>query len=154
MADDGDGPDNFDWPIPKFYFRVKFESLDGPSSFQEVQGLDAEPEVIEFIPGDSPNFNTANLSGTTRSGNVTMRKGVFGREQRLIDYFNLLNAGPPKRENVVIQLLDETDSPVMTWTLTGAFPTKISGIDLQTEGDEVALESMELAYERLIISNG
>lgn len=41
----------------------------------------------------------------------------------------------------------------MQWTLRNAFPTKISSTDLKSEGSEVAIDSIEIAYEELEISN-
>jgi phage tail-like protein len=58
------------------------------------------------------------------------------------------------RQTVVIKLLDETGAPTMTWTLTNAWPTKIQSTDLKADGNEVAIESIELAYETLVIANG
>ncbi len=59
-----------------------------------------------------------------------------------------------KRETVTIQLLDETGSPTMTWTLANAWPTKITGTDMKSDGNEVAVEMLELAHEGFTIRNG
>jgi len=53
---------------------------------------------------------------------------------------------------VIVNLLDESGAVAMTWTLNNAFPTKITGTDLKSDGNEVAVESVELAYETLVIS--
>jgi phage tail-like protein len=53
------------------------------------------------------------------------------------------------RRAVVINLLDEAGNPKMVWTLHNAWPTKVTGTDLKSEGNEVAVESVELAYETL-----
>ena len=47
-----------------------------------------------------------------------------------------------KRRTVVINLLDETGAPKMTWTLNNAWPTKITGTDLKSDGNEVAVEAV------------
>ena len=39
----------------------------------------------------------------------------------------------------------------MTWTLTNAWPTKVTGTDLKSDGSEVAIESLEIAYETLTV---
>ena len=41
----------------------------------------------------------------------------------------------------------------MTWTLVNAWPIKVTGTDLKSDGNEVAVETMILAYERLTITN-
>ena len=37
----------------------------------------------------------------------------------------------------------------MTWTLNNAWPTKVTGTDLKSDGNEVAVESIEIAFETL-----
>ncbi|GAB7215208.1 phage tail protein [Dickeya oryzae] len=56
------------------------------------------------------------------------------------------------RTAVTINLLDESGSPAMTWKLKNAWPTKISGTDLKSDGNEVAVETIELAHEGLEVS--
>lgn len=41
----------------------------------------------------------------------------------------------------------------MTWTLSNAWPTKVSGADPKSDGNEVTVESIEIAHEGLVISN-
>ena len=56
-----------------------------------------------------------------------------------------------KRKTVTISLLDEKGAPVMTWTLGNAWPTKITSTDLKSDGNEVAIESIEIVHEGLTI---
>jgi len=42
----------------------------------------------------------------------------------------------------------------MTWTLNNAWPTKIQGTDLKADGNEAAIETIELAFETIVIANG
>jgi len=58
-----------------------------------------------------------------------------------------------KRLPVTISLLDETGKPTMVWTLANAWPTKITGTDLKAEGNEVAIETIEIVHEGLTIDN-
>jgi phage tail-like protein len=55
---------------------------------------------------------------------------------------------------VVVNLLNETGAPQMAWTLNKAFPIKVTGTDLKSEGNEVAVESVEVAFETMVISSG
>ena len=41
----------------------------------------------------------------------------------------------------------------MTWALANAWPTKITATDLKSEGNEVSIETIELAHEGLTIAN-
>ncbi|GAB3126395.1 phage tail protein [Novispirillum itersonii] len=138
------------WPLPKFYFSV---TIGGNTvSFQEVTGLDSEARPIEYRHGDSPSFYPIKMPGLGKVGNVTMRKGIFVNDATLWNWFNQIKMNTIARQAVVINLLDETGTPKMVWTLNNAWPTKVTGTDLKSEGNEVAVESVEIAYETLTIS--
>jgi phage tail-like protein len=151
MADDGSAQSTTVWPIPKFYFQVKWDSQ--VMSFQEVSGLDVEAQPIEYRHGDSPVFQVINMPGIKKSGNVTMKKGVFKSDNKFWDWFNQIKMNTIKRLPVTISLLDETGAPTMVWTLANAWPTKISGTDLKSDGNEVAVETIEIAHEGITVAN-
>lgn len=65
------------WPLPKFFFQVTFSSIGNSASFQEVSGLDIEAEPIEYRHQDSNVFSTIKMPGLTKTGTVTLMKGVF-----------------------------------------------------------------------------
>ena len=152
MADDGSAQSKTVWPLPKFYFQVKWDS--NVMSFQEVSGLDLEAQPIEYRAGDSKNFSTVKMPGIKKSGNVTMKKGVFKSDNNFWNWFNQIKMNTIKRVPVTISLLDEEGKPTMVWTLTNAWPSKITGTDLKAEGNEVAVETIEVAHEGLTIANG
>jgi len=142
------------WPLPKFYFTVNLGSQDSTVSFQEVSGLDTETQPIEYRHGDSPQFSTINMPGISKSGNVTLKKGVFVNDNNFWKWYDAIKMNTIKRETVVIQLLDESAAPTMTWTLANAWPTKITGTDMKSDANEVAVETIELSHEGLTIANG
>ena len=39
----------------------------------------------------------------------------------------------------------------MSWTLVNAFPVKITVTDMKSDGNEVAVETLEIAHEGLVI---
>lgn len=152
MADDGSKQSTNVWPLPKFHFQVKWDSA--VMSFEEVSGLDAEAQPIEYRHGDSPVFSAIKMPGLKKYGNVTMKKGVFKSDNKFWDWFNQIKMNTIKRVPVTISLLDEEGKPTMVWTLTNAWPTKVTGTDLKAEGNEVAIDTIEIAHEGLAIANG
>ncbi|WP_343732770.1 phage tail protein [Duganella sp.] len=138
--------------MPKFYFRVKWDSNE--MSFQEVSGLDVQSEEIKYRHGNSPVFSVIKMPGLKKYGNITMKKGVFKGDNKFWDWLNQIKMNTIKRVPVTISLLDEEGNDTMVWTLTNAWPTKISSTDLKSEGNEVAIESIEIVHEGLTIANG
>lgn len=146
----GEAQDNV-WPLPKFFFQVKLG--DTEVAFQEVSGLDIEAQIIEYRHGNSPEFSTIKMPGIKKTGNVTLKKGVFVKDNAFWDWFNQIKMNTIERKTVVISLLDESGSPTMVWTLNNAWPTKITGTDMKSDGNEVAVETIEVAHEGLTIEN-
>ncbi len=151
MADDGSAQSTSVWPLPKFHFQVKWD--DAVMSFQEVSGLDIQSEEIKYRAGDSPNFSVVKMPGMKKFGNITMKKGVFKGDNKFWDWFNEIKMNVIKRKAITISLLDETGGVTMVWTLANAWPTKITSTDLKSEGNEVAIETIEIVHEGLTIAN-
>jgi phage tail-like protein len=146
----GEQQDNV-WPLPKFYFSVQLGD-DTEIKFQEVAGLDTETQPIEYRHGNSPVFSPIKMPGLGRVGNVTLRKGIFTNDQKFWDWYSEIKMNAIKRRTVVINLLDESGAPKMVWTLNNAWPTKVTGTDLKSDGSEVAVESIEIAFEALTVA--
>lgn len=151
MADDGSKQSTTVWPLPKFRFEVKWD--DAVLSFEEVTGLSVEAQPIEYRAGDSKAFSTVKMPGLKKYGNVTMKKGVFKSDNKFWKWFSQIKMNTIKRLPITISLLDEEGSPTMVWKLTNAWPTKITGTDLKAQGNEVAVETIEIAHEGLTIEN-
>lgn len=152
MADDGSAQSTSVWPLPKFHFQVKWDS--NVMSFQEVSGLDMQAEEIKYRHGDNPVFSPIKMPGLKKFGNVTMKKGIFKGDNKFWDWINQIKMNTIKRVPVTISLLDEAGAPTMVWTLQNAWPTKVQGTDLKSEGNEVAIETIEIVHEGLTIANG
>jgi phage tail-like protein len=141
--------DEIKWPLPKFYFSVQLGD-DKDVTFQEVTGLQTENKVIEYRHGNSPNFSTIKMPGLNSVGNVTLKKGIFAKDAKFFAWFlETKKRESFKRRVVVINLLDEGGNPKITWTLNNAWPSKVTGTDLKSDGNDVAVESIEIAFETL-----
>ncbi len=150
MADDGSKQSPNIWPVPKFRFQVKWG--DQEMSFQEVSGLDAEAQIIEYRAGNSKAAAPLKMPGLQKFGNVTMKKGVFKDDNKFWEWFEKIKTNTIERIPVTITLQDEANASIMIWTLANAWPTKITGTDLKAQGNEVAVETIEIAHEGLTIT--
>lgn len=140
------------WPLPSFYFKVEIDGID-EIAFKEISGLDVEAQIIEYRHGNSPAFSTIKMPGIQKSSNVSLKKGVFAKDNKLWDWFSKIQMNTIERKAVTISLLDQSNAPTMVWKLANAWPTKITGVSLKSDGNEVAVESIDLAHEGLTIEN-
>ena len=120
--------------------------------FQEVTGLNAETQQIEYRHNDSKVFAPVKMPGIQKFGNVTLKKGMFKGDNELWKQFTAIKMNTYKPSTIVISLLDESNAVAMSWNLTNAFPTKITITDMKTDANETAVESMEIAHEGLTVA--
>jgi phage tail-like protein len=93
------------------------------------------------------------MPGLHKFPNVTMKRGVFKSDNDYFNWWNTVSLNTIERRDVVVSLLNEEHAPVMVWKIKNAWPTKIASTDLKADGNEVAIESIELAHEGLSIQN-
>jgi phage tail-like protein len=141
-----------DYPIPVFHFQVEWGGTR--LGFSEVSGLTIEVEAIEYREGSSPDYSTVKMPGVKTYGNITLKRGIIPNDNGFYEWLNTIRLNQVERRDLVISLLDENHEPVMVWKAVNAFPVKIAGPVLKATGNEVAIESLEVAHEGLIIENG
>ena len=140
--------------MPKFRFEVDLGTELQGVAFQEVSGMDVENQVIEYRKSNSPLFSTQKMPGIKKYGNITMKRGVFVNDNSFWNWHAEIKMNTIKRRTVLIKLLDEAGGVTMQWQLDNAWPTKITSTDLKSDGNEVAVDTLEIAHEQITITNG
>lgn len=140
-----------EYPLSKFYFQADWGGTQ--IGFHEISGLDIETEVIEYRTSNSPEFSKIKMPGMKKFNNVTLKRGSFKSDNDYYNWLNTIQLNSVERRTVTISLLDEQGNPAITWKINKAFPVKLQSTDLKAEGNEVAIETLEIAHEGLIIEN-
>ena len=122
-------------------------------SFSEVSGLDIENEPIEYRGGASPEFNKIKMPGMKKFSNVTLKRGMVAGDNELYQWFNTVSLGNIQRRDITISLLNDLHVPVVNWKIKNAFPVKLQGPTLKADGNEVAIETVELCHEGIVVTN-
>ena len=137
------------YPLPKFHFLVKWDP-GVRAGFTEVTGLDMQIEAIEYREGSSPEYSKIKMPGMRKFSNITLKRGTVAGDSDFYKWVQNINLDAAvERRDLTISLLDETHAPVMSWKAKQAFPVKLAASDLKADGDEVAIESIELVHEGL-----
>lgn len=139
-------------PYSAFNFIVEINGAQ-VAAFQEVTGLDSENTPIEYREGADRINSVRKLTGLEKQSNVTLKRGIGGNLELWNWRKEVRDGGtafPPVRD-VVIQLQDEKHENVYKWKLTNAWCTKLSGPQLNAKANEIAIETMELACDRIDI---
>ena len=152
------------YPLTKMNFLVSVPDLAGSmAAFSEVTGIEASVDVIEFRQGNSHSLAPVKIPGLVKHGNITLKMGytIGNGFKKWVQDCVSETRGEMARKDVTIELLDirggapqsayEAQKGETYWILKDAWVTKYSGADLNASASEVAIETVELAYEELVI---
>jgi phage tail-like protein len=136
-------------PLRKFRFRLEIDGLE-QAAFSEVMIGDLASDPIEYREGDEPRLTVRKLLGLTKYANVTLKWGVTDSLE-LADWHQLVVGGATLqddiRKTVVIRVQNEAGEDKAAFEITRAWPCKYDPTDLNGTGNEVAIDTLELANE-------
>ncbi|GAB7025112.1 phage tail protein [Geotalea toluenoxydans] len=140
-----------DYPLPVFHFRVEWGGKR--IGFSEVTGLTQENQAIEYRDGSFPEYSSIKMPGLRKFSNITLKRGVVKSDNDFFAWLSTVKLNTVERRDLAISLLNENHDPVMVWKVHKAFPVKVEGPQLKASGNEVAIESIEIAHEGLEVQN-
>ena len=155
------------YPLTKMNFVVSIAGTDAVAAFSEVTGIQGEVEPIPFRQGNSNSLAPIKIPGLVKHGNVTLKFGFTANSALktwIVACMSEQRNTSEIRKNVQIELIDintkaaptdirtTVDTSGHVWILTNAWVTKYNGPDLNANESQVAIESVEIAYETLTIA--
>lgn len=139
------------YPLPAFHFKVEWGGQN--VGFSEASGFTQEVQLIEYRDGNSPEYSTIKMPGLHKFNNITLKRGIMKGDNEFFSWLNTVKLNTIERRDLTISLLNEEHEAVMVWKAVNAFPVKIEGPSFKASGNEVAVESIELAHEGLTLQN-
>ncbi len=133
-------------PYGAFNFRVEIAGVD-VAGFAEVSGLESETDIIEYRTGDEVG-TVRKLPGLSKYQNVTLKRG-FTDSRALWEWRKTVIDGQLERKSVSIVLFNHSRDEVARWNLFEAWPSRWVGPEFNAMTNEVAIESIEICYERV-----
>ena len=124
---------------------------DGPGAgFEEVWLPEIWLDVIEYRNGNDKENSVRKITGLEHCGNAVLKRGVIGSLNLYGWYNDVRNGDQNAWRTVTIQLQNEDHTAVvLTWKLLRARPVKFKCGPLNAKGNDVAIETLELACERV-----
>ena len=130
-----------------FYFELNF--MGEKIGFKEISGISKEMKVEEFASGGENRFKYR-LPSISSSQNLVLKRAIIPAGSSLNTWIsNTLNKGlsePIVTAPILVNLLSPKGEAQMSWTFYNAYPIKYSVSDLKSDGNDVVIESIELAY--------
>jgi phage tail-like protein len=143
---------NSTYPLVAFHFTVDFKG--SKMSFSEVSGLNHDVKVVEYRHGDSPEFTSIKMPGLQSFSNIVLKRGMAKGDNDFHKWIMSIKMNNIERRDVTISLLNEDHQPVVTWKVRQVFPVSVKAGNLTSSGNEVAIESIEIAHEGFTIETG
>ena len=133
-------------PYQNFRFLVEIDGIT-QAGFREVTIPDTAQDPIEYREGNEA-ITVRKLPGLIKYGNVTLKWGITDS----LDLYNWrkdVEDGKIKdaRKNMAVVVLDDEANPVTRWEFSQAWPTRYDAPDLNATGNEIAIETLEIAHE-------
>lgn len=142
-----------DRPYTQFNFSVDLgdgNTEGARAGFQEMSDIGTSVAVIEYRNGNSKENSPIKLNGLARASNVTLKRGVIGSLDLYQWLDQIRNGDQNALRTVTIQLMSEDHSAVVqTWKLLRARIIKHTSGPLNAKGNDVAMEEIVLACERI-----
>lgn len=141
------------YPLPVYNFRVDIDNTS--ISFSEVSGLEMSFETITYKESATASGksgpNVMYMPGMMQPVNISLKKGfVKGTSMQVFySWINSIELNRVNKKDIVVHLLDEKGTTVVSWKCIDAFPTKLTAPGFNASSNEVAIESLDLMATRI-----
>lgn len=133
-------------PYRGMRFLLEIDKIS-QAGFREATIPDTTQDPIEYREGNElPTVRK--IPGLIKYGNLSLKWGITD-SMDLYNWRKLVEDGKMKdaRRNVAVVILDEEGKNKARWEFTQAWPTKYDAPDLNATGNDIAIETLEIAHE-------
>lgn len=135
-------------PALSLTYKCTIDGIIPLGTWAKIEGLGFSYQVTPYREG-GVNTHMRNIVGPVTYENVRLSRPVDSDSELIYIWLtaNLLKIIP---QTMSITALDSAGNEVTTWNLAGVVPVKWSGPSLDINGNQIAMETLELAYDELI----
>jgi phage tail-like protein len=135
--------------LVSFNFLVEVDGITR-AAFHEASGLDSTINVIEHREGGQT-ITTQKLPGQVSFSAISLKWGMSDDTDLYLWHRQWVDGDPAAtRRNGSIVLLDRQGQEKARWNFFNAWPSKWTGPSFSAEGNDIAIETLELAHEGLV----
>lgn len=135
-------------PYSAFNFKVEIDGVT-VAGFSECSGLTTETDHIEYRTGPE-DITVRKLPGLRKYTPIVLKRGYTSATE-LWEWRKKVTIGQTARCSGSITLLDENRKPALKWNFTAGWPSKWEGPTLNAKNNEVAIETLEIQHEGLVM---
>jgi phage tail-like protein len=135
-------------PALTLTYKCTIDGIIPLGTWSKIEGLGFSYQVTEYREG-GVNSYMRKIIGPVKYDNLRLSRPVDSDSQLISIWLtaNLIKIVP---QTMSITALDSAGNEVTTWNLAGVVPVKWTGPSLDVNGNQVAMETLELAYDEMI----
>jgi phage tail-like protein len=134
-------------PYRQYSFLVEIDGIT-QAGFSECTGFGSSVDPIEYREGNETQ-TVRKLPAMTKHTNITLKWGLTDSRE-LFDWYTDITNGKIERRNGSIVVMDvDGTTEAVRWNFYDGWPTKWDGADFNAKGTDVAIETLEIAHERI-----
>ncbi|MFF5112054.1 phage tail protein [Streptosporangium sp. NPDC000509] len=134
-------------PYSGYNFSVELDGITR-AGFRECSGLENSQNAEEYREGTDKNLSVRKLPGLVTHSDITLSRGITS-DRKLWDWREKAMKGNVERHDISITLLDNKGNAKITWNLFDCWPRQWTGPSLNATADDLAIEQLVLACERV-----
>jgi phage tail-like protein len=137
--------------LASYNFKVELDGITR-AGFKECSGLDSTIKAVTYREGTDPTLAQRQIPGLQSFSNIVLKRG-FSQDNALWEWHKLALEGQVQRRTISIILRDEQGNDKIWWNIKNCWPTKWTGPALDAAGDNIAIETLELAHEGISVQS-
>lgn len=143
------------YPLPVYNYKVEIDGVF--VAFSEVSGLSVGYETTTYkespVEGGVPGPRTMHMPMQPTSATVSLKKGLVKGVSvpALYAWISATQINQNDKKDIFVRLCDEAGDAVISWKVQNAFPTKLDAPSFTADSNDVAIESMELMADGVVM---
>jgi phage tail-like protein len=135
-------------PALSLTYKCTIDGIIPLGTWSKIEGLGFAYDVQDYREG-GVNSYVHKIVGPVKYDNVRLSRTVDSDSTLIYIWLtaNLIKIVP---QTMAITALDSSGKEVTTWNLAGVVPVKWQGPSLDIFGNQVAMETLEIAYTEMI----
>jgi len=136
-------------PFRGYNFRLELgtKSIAG---FRECSGLSFNTDPVEYREGTDQPLHVRKLTGLRKVANLVLKVGITDNRDLWNWYKTVLDGVPERRDGAVV-LQNELHTDVLRFHFENGWVCKYEGPMLNATSNDVAIESIEICVEQVVI---
>jgi len=134
-------------PYAGYNFAVELDGITR-AGFRECSGLENSQNAGEYREGTDKNLSVRKLPGLVTHSDITLSRGITA-DSKLWEWRQKVIKGNTERHDISITLLDNNGNAKIIWNLFDCWPRQWTGPNLNATADDLAVEQLVLACERV-----